>query len=99
MVKTVAAKREAAKEDYLAFASQFADPPARAMAAEDKTPETTRRERELKRQSKLAVREAEEQEEVDRLLARISSEGINSLGKSERAFLERVSRRKRESGK
>lgn len=99
MVKTVAAKREVEREDYLAFASQFSGSPAKPTAAEEKSPETARRERELRRQTKQAVRESEEQEEVDRLLGRISAEGINSLSKGERAFLERVSRRKRESGK
>lgn len=78
-------------EDFLAYARKFD-----SKAVQAPTEETRRRVRETKRISKQIQRESEEQAAVDQLLERISASGINSLSRSEKAFLERVSRRKRE---
>ena len=50
-----------------------------------------RRLRQAERESQAAV---EEERELDRILAKISSHGIGSLAPSERRFLEKRSRRK-----
>lgn len=97
MVKTVrtAHKKAEGPEDYLAYARKLRGEELAAGGAEAKSPATSRRERESKRAAKETQRLEEEQQAVDALLARISAEGINSLSKGERAFLERVSKRKR----
>jgi len=94
------AKRTEGPEDYLAYAKRISGEEELVKVGPDaRSPATARREREQKRKSKIELREIEEKQAVDELLARISSDGINSLSKSEHAFLERVSRRKRQEGK
>jgi hypothetical protein len=51
--------------------------------------------KERERREKEAARERRVEDEVDRLLEKISRDGIDSLTRKERAFLEKASRRKR----
>ncbi|MCA8938201.1 MAG: rhomboid family intramembrane serine protease [Planctomycetes bacterium] len=80
-------------EDYAAFAAQF------SLDEPDDVSDDTRVVATLSRaEEKRLARETEERRKVDFLLARISDEGMDSLSRSERAFLERYSKRQREAG-
>ena len=63
-------------------------------AKEDRA-EEKRREKEAARRERERLREREMEEELDRLLEKISREGLPSLTRRERAFLDKASRRKR----
>lgn len=58
--------------------------------------ERKRREKRAKQAAKAAKREAADDAELDRLLEKVSSAGIQSLTKAERAFLDRTSKARRD---
>lgn len=67
------------------------------LAPEEALRRQKERDREEKLEAKRKKREQSEQAQLDALLERIGKDGIDSLSRSEKAFLERVSREKRES--
>ena len=77
-------------EDFLSYARQFNVEEAIAEEEDEYSTALSRAE------EKRLLRETEERRKVDFLLARISGEGIESLSRAERAFLERYSKRQRE---
>ena len=83
--------RSSKEEDFVEYAKRF-DPDYMPETQEDRKVKESKN----KKLEKIEKRKSEEEFQVDALLARISKEGISSLTRSERAFLERVSREKRE---
>jgi membrane associated rhomboid family serine protease len=82
-----------AEEDYLAYAHKLAN------NNDGKGDDTKVREADERVRVRNTARQQEEQAAVDALLERISKGGISSLSRSEKAFLERVSRRKKEAAR
>ena len=82
-------------EDYESFAKRFDHERVPATVGGEEELEAQEDTRETKRREKVRQRQAADEASVDALLERISKEGISSLTRSERAFLERVSRNKR----
>ncbi len=83
-------RRVVKEEDFGAYVRKVSG------ESEEPSPDTVRRARDRRRVERETRRREEEQQALDTLLERISKEGISSLSRSEKAFLERVSKRKRE---